>query len=195
MKLETKLSDKDIRSALKDKLSHHHNDPDTAIIEELGLKRGEVRVDVAVVNGTVHGYEIKSDRDSLRRLTKQVDIYSKVLDYATLVVGCRHLEDAIKIIPKWWGLIRVKKGSNRWPSFKTIRHSGKNPSRDARVLVELLWLDDALSLLEQYKLVRGIRGKPRRIVWDRICDHLDINVISTAVCEQLKARTIHLTDQ
>ena len=35
-------------------------------VEELGVCRGRVRVDVAVVNGTLHGYEIKSDRDSLR---------------------------------------------------------------------------------------------------------------------------------
>jgi len=34
----------------------------------LGVHRG---------NGLLHGYEIKSDRDSLRRLATQVDVYGK----------------------------------------------------------------------------------------------------------------------
>lgn len=63
------LCDADIRSVLRSRLSFQHAaEADTVVIEELGLCRGQVRVDVSVVNGLLHGYEIKSDRDSLRRL-------------------------------------------------------------------------------------------------------------------------------
>ena len=80
--------DVDIRSALRSRLlAKHAADADTVIIDELGVCRGKVRVDVAVVNGMLHGYEIKSDRDNLRRFSGQVDFYGKVLDRATLVVG------------------------------------------------------------------------------------------------------------
>ena len=34
---------------------------------------------MTLVSGTLHGYEIKSDRDSLRRLARQVALYSAVL--------------------------------------------------------------------------------------------------------------------
>lgn len=195
MKQEISLSDSDIRAALKQKLlSKHCDDPDTVIIEELGLRRGEVRVDVALVNGCVHGYEIKSDRDSLKRLSNQVDIYSKVLDQATLVVGFRHLEEATKILPKWWGVIKVN-SVDQGPKFSTVRRARKNPSKQVRDLVELLWLEDAVSLLEQHRLARGFRGKPRREVWDHICDNLNIEVISNAVRDNLKARSMRLTGQ
>lgn len=100
---ETAPGDREIRDALLAILRESHaGDDDVALLEELGLCRGEVRVDVTLVNGTLHGYEIKSDRDSLRRLVRQVALYSAVLDRATLVVGERHLLDAANVVPSWW---------------------------------------------------------------------------------------------
>ena len=90
------LGDAEIRSVLRSRLSQKHTRTSrTVFIEELGLCRGQVRVDLSVVNGLLHGYEIKSDRDSLRRLSGQVELYGKVFDRATLVVGERHLAEAL----------------------------------------------------------------------------------------------------
>ncbi len=41
---------------------------DTVVIDELGLKNGIVRADIVVLNGKMIGYEIKTDRDTLKRL-------------------------------------------------------------------------------------------------------------------------------
>lgn len=182
------LRDADIRPALRsDLLDKHADEADTVIIEELGVCRGRVRVDLAVVNGTLHGYEIKSDGDSLRRLTTQIDFYGRVLDRATLVVGERHLHNAIDVLPAWWGVLQVQQPPRR-QRFRTIRRGRKNPQRDPRALVELLWLDDALALLEARHVARGVRGRPRRLVWDRVCAHFSIDEIAAAVRAQLKAR-------
>ena len=182
------LSDEDIRPALRSHLlAKHSREVETVVLEELGICCGQVRVDLAVVNGMIHGYEIKSDRDSLRRLGTQVDLYSRVLDQATLVVGDRHLSEAMEFVPFWWGILRVEPAS-RSPRFKTVRRGTRNPQRDPRSLVELLWLDDAIALLEQYNAARGVRGKPRRIVWDRICEHFDVDEIAAVVRGHLKAR-------
>lgn len=184
------FSDADIRAALKSKLaSTHSNKNEAVVLEELGVCRGEVRVDVALVSGMIHGYEIKSDRDSLRRLTKQIELYGKVLDRATLVVGERHLEAGIAIIPDWWGVLRVEP-TRKGPRLKSVRRARMNPARDARALAEFLWLDDAIDLLEQHGLDRGVRSKPRRVVWDRICESFDIKVIADAVRERLRARAM-----
>jgi hypothetical protein len=56
-------------------------------------------------------------------------------------------------------------------------------------LVELLWFDDAIGLLEGRDVARGVRGKPRRFVWDRVCEHFSVDEIASAVRTQLKART------
>ncbi|MBI2571911.1 MAG: sce7726 family protein [Candidatus Schekmanbacteria bacterium] len=182
------LRDADIRPALRSSLlGKHAGEADTVIIEELGVCRGRVRVDVAVVNGIIHGYEIKSDRDTLRRLSTQIDFYGKVLDRATLVVGEHHLSHALDILPAWWGVLRVQQ-TPRNDRFKTIRRGRKNPNKDPRSLVELLWLDDALALLEAREVARGVRGRPRRIVWDRVCEHFSVDEIAAAVRAQLKAR-------
>ena len=182
------LGDSEIRSALRHQLTQQHSHQSrSVIIEELGLCRGQVRVDLSVVNGSLHGYEIKSDRDSLRRLSGQVDLYGKVFDRATLVVGERLFSDALKDLPDWWGIMLAHQ-STKGLRLKTVRSSHNNPGKDPRALVELLWLDDALALLEERDAVRGYRGKARWIVWDRVCELCSINEIAKAVRTQLKAR-------
>jgi hypothetical protein len=182
------LGEPAIRSALRSRLlGENADDPDTVLIEELGLCRGQVRIDVAVVNGLLHGYEIKSDRDSLRRLGNQVDAYGKVLDQATLVVGDRFLGEVFDLVPAWWGVLHVRPTDGE-PQFKVVRRPCKNPQRDPRALVELLWFDHAIALLEERSAARGVRGKPRRIVWDRVCDHFGVDEIAAAVRARLRAR-------
>lgn len=182
------LCDADIRPALLAQLSKKHShEPSTVFVEELGFCRGQARIDVAMVNGHLHGYEIKSDRDSLRRLSGQIDIYNAVLDRATLVVGERHLPQALEIIPSWWSVVLTQAGSTG-PRFRPLRRGRKNPGRDSRSLVELLWLDDAIAMLEERNVARGVRGKPRRMVWDRVCEHFSLDEIAETVREHLKTR-------
>jgi hypothetical protein len=106
------MKDIHIRTALKSKLlSHYAKDPSTLIVDELGLRHGAARVDVAVINGVIHGFELKSDCDTLKRLPSQIKVYNSVLDRITLVVGNRHLKDSINLVPKWWGIKGPKQDS------------------------------------------------------------------------------------
>ena len=185
---DSTFCDADIRRALRSWLRvKHAAEADSVVIEELGVCRGKVRIDLAVINGRFHGYEIKSDRDSLRRLDAQIDMYGKVLDRATIVVGDRHFTEILNIVPRWWGVLRFESGPNG-PQFKTVRPGRNNPRVDPRSLVELLWLDDAITLLTRRDVARGVRGKPRRIVWDRVCEHFKMHEIAASVRAQLKAR-------
>lgn len=183
------VADAEIRPALQELLRRRHvKEPDTVLIEELGLRGGKVRVDLAVVNGSLHGFEIKSDRDSLRRLAAQVDLYNQVLDRATLVVGERFAPFATSLVPAWWGVLRVSSKPSGL-QFTTLRRSRLNPQRNARVIAELLWAGQALALLEERSAARGMRGKPRRILWDRICECLTVEEIAAAVRARLKANS------
>ncbi len=188
-RMEVVFGDAEIRSALRSRLHiEHGGDADTVIMEELGFCRGQVRIDLAVVNGFLHGYEIKSDRDSLRRLGVQIDYFSKVLDRATLVAGERHIEKTIDMVPGWWEILRVETGLVG-PQFRIVQQGSGNPNRDPRLLVELIWLDDAVELLEQRGAARGVRGKPRRVVWDRVCECFELEEIAKTVRDHLKARS------
>ena len=158
------------------------------LIEELGICRGMVRVDLAVVDDLLHGYEIKSDRDNLRRLEKQVEHYSNVFDRATLVLGCRRLPEVVNRLPAWWGVIRYRVEGHRI-IFESVRDSYQNPNRMARALVEFLWRDEVLDILEERNLHIGVKSKPKRELWDRMCSYFDLDEVADAVKAQLMART------
>jgi hypothetical protein len=185
--MNTVLRDADIRPALRRLVREMEADsPDSVVIEELGLGKGAVRVDVAVVNGIMHAYEIKSDVDSLRRLSRQAAHYGKCFDRVSLVLGSKHLDLARKSVPQWWGLLRVTAGEDG-PRFRTVRESRENPAREARALVELLWRENTLALLEYKGVAKGMRSKPREVLWDRAAEILELEEISDAVRAHLKA--------
>jgi hypothetical protein len=72
-----------IRSALEcDLRAQFQSDPETIILDELGLRHGAARVDIVVVNGNLIGFELKSDRDDLRRLPKQARGVKRALSSA-----------------------------------------------------------------------------------------------------------------
>jgi hypothetical protein len=187
-----RTGDPEIRRALRVKLANEHAEQkDTVLIDELGICRGLGRIDLVVVNSVVHGYEIKSNRDSMRRLESQVEKYSRVLERATVVVGDRHLNAALDIVPDWWGVLLFQ-DDPKSSRFKSVRISKKNPKLDSRSLVELLWRDEAIAFLDERSLAFGVRGKPRRFVWDRVCEHFQVREIAAKVRDQLKARSGHL---
>ena len=177
-----------IRDALRATLiSARPNSKSWLIIEELGIRRGQVRVDLALIDDLLHGYEIKSDRDNLRRLVRQVDFYGSVFDRATLVIGNRRLTDATAALPSWWGITRFTTERDGIV-FHRIRPSRPNPTRVPRALVELLWRDEVLDLLSERDLDVGVRSKPRPELWDRVCSYFDLNEIANAVRARLMAR-------
>lgn len=182
-----KTTDPLIRKALKCNLLSEDDASDAVIIDELGICQGSARVDVAVVNEILHGYEIKSDADSLRRLPLQAETYSRVFDRMTLVVGSRHFTQARKIIPCWWGLVKVSKRSGQLV-FRAVRRGRQNRTRSARALAELLWRDQALELLEARGASKGVRTKGRNEIWDRVSKTYDLEEIASEVRARLKER-------
>ena len=71
-------TDHQIRTALRRHLLQQHIDNhDTLILDELGVRHGTARIDIVVINGVMHGYEIKSDRDTLNRLPEKIRLSSE----------------------------------------------------------------------------------------------------------------------
>ena len=184
----TGLNDAQIRVALRESLGRQCPYPDTVIVEELGLCQGQVRVDLAAVNGVIHGFEIKSERDSLRRLKNQDEVYSGVFDRVTLVATQRHIAPATRRIPAWWETVLAEQRPDGTVQLKTIRPGSGNPALQPRLLVELLWRDEALALLEARGGSHGFRTKRREVIWDRLCELYSPEELRDTVCCRLKAR-------
>ena len=176
----------DVRAALASRLQVWHPDPHLFVVDELDLL-GQVRVDVGVVAGALWGYEIKSAHDTLRRLPKQVEVYSRVLDFAVLVVAECHLDAAQDLLPPWWG-IAVAVDDASAVRVDRVRHASPNPGVDASALVQLLWRDEAIELLADRGMDRGVRTKPRRFAWDRLAQQVELPELQTAVRHRLRSR-------
>ncbi len=180
----------DVRKALRDSLmAAFRADPGTLILEELGLRHGATRVDMVAVNGYLHGFEVKSDRDSLKRLPRQVKMYSEILDYVTLVVGQRHAAKAKATIPNWWGIQVVARDQDDKVRLQEVRAPMQNPNPDKLAIAKLLWRDEAIDLLEEIGAADGIRSKPRRFVYARLAEVIPMDALRSRVRHQLKSRT------
>ncbi len=165
----------------------HPDKQDTLVVEELGMCQGLARIDVAVVNGIVHGFEIKSERDTLNRLRSQADIYSKALEYVTIVASASHLAGIEAIIPSWWGIwIATQDGAN--VSLEEMKPSERNPSLSADALVQFLWRDEAFEILCEYKLSKGMASKSRNHLWERLSASFSVEELGDLVRTRLKQR-------
>jgi len=164
------------------------SDPSSLVVDELGVMEGKYRIDVAVINGRLHGYEIKSAADNLDRLAAQQASYSQIFDRMTLVADERHVEEALKIIPSWWGLIAVsvKDGT---PFLNEIWPSRQNCSMDPAALCQLLWRQEALEILSALGLAAGVRNGSRKLMWKLLAAVLSLDELRVAVSNKLKTRT------
>lgn len=181
------MRDADVRRALLADLEARHDPSDTLVVNEFGICNGESRVDVAVVNGELIGYEIKSAVDRLDRLPGQCEMYGRVLDKVTLVVAEDHLDEAAELIPDWWGIVRAA-GDRTEVSLASVRCETRNPNPDTFSLARLLWRDEALNVLKRYELADGVRSKPRRHLWRRLAEQLDHATLAAAVRDAIKVR-------
>lgn len=183
------MLDAEVRSALHARLarSHGYNPNRTLIIDELAIA-GQVRIDTAVLNGRFAGYEIKSAKDTLRRLPKQVELYSAVLDHATLVVAENHKEKAVDLLPDWWGVIEVRTERNGSLRLVQARRPRLNQDIEPEILCRLLWRSESLAALTRSGFDAGFRSKPRRAISERLASTMPRNDLVDLVRETLKSR-------
>jgi hypothetical protein len=180
--------DTDLRQVLDFSLRERFSESSSTVIRhEVGICEGARRIDVAMINGHFSGWEIKSDYDSLRRLPGQVEAYGLVLDYATLVATERHLAKAVDLVPEWWGVM-VATAGDRQPLLSDLRKPHINREVDPMALAQLLWRDEVMAILSREGISRGLSGKARWYVWERLCESYSLRQMRSVVRETLKER-------
>ncbi len=140
------MHDKDIRPLLRATIRDAHQD--AILFEELPLCR-TARADLAAVNSSLWGYEIKSEHDTLNRLPTQIGFYERIFDYSFVVTAKRHLSYVRKMVPAHWGLILVS-GNNQEPSLHQIRKPRKNLNICVESLIRLLWRSEGIRILREH---------------------------------------------
>ena len=194
--INERTDDPVIREALvRKRLRSFRQDLDSLVLQELGLAHARVRVDVAVLNGVLHGYEIKSDRDNLNRLEIQLEIYQQALQKLTFVVAERHASNVIDIAPDWCGVLVVRRGPRGGLHFEVRRQSSRNPKVNRFIMAHLLWRDEVQSILAS----RGAPKSTLRMARAKLYEHLvedvsesELVVLIKSAMERRKAWRGHL---
>jgi len=184
------MHDTQVRIALRQELeSRLLKRGNTVIFEEFAVKHGQARIDLAVIGESIHGYEIKGDMDSLKRLPGQARIYSTIFDRVTLVVGYRHAYKALQIVPVWWGVKLVQMDARGKIRFNAARLPSNNPWQDKISILRLLWKVEAIEFLNEIDGAVNYRNKSRNLIYERIAQMADIETIKTRVKQEIMKRT------
>lgn len=181
------MRDIDIREPLINKLKEQNKGHDFRIIPELTICDGMSRVDIAVANGNLYGYEIKSDADTLERLPLQKEYYSKTFDKVFIVVGQKYQNIIFDYIPDWWGVYVADFDNKNNVVFKEKKRGRKNTEISTASLLELLWKEEVETLLKTNGF-KGLSGKNRRVLRNIAAENLSLSVIKNYTRETLKKR-------
>ena len=180
-----------IRVSLRNRyLRHHRGRDDVLVIDELGLAHARSRIDLVVFNGYLHGYEIKSNNDTLDRLPRQLNDYCCALQKLTLVVATRHLDATSAMVPDWCGLMEVLKGPRGGTTFAPQRRARINPNLDPFMLAHLLWRPEAQELLLRRGASSSDVNAPRKRLYRTLADEMPIHELAPAVKAAMASRTI-----
>jgi hypothetical protein len=155
------------------------------VTRELVVPVTSERADVAAIGDATWLFEIKSGRDSLRRLHRQADAFARVAERCVLVAASRHLPAADAALPPWWGMIEVLDGPT--VTLRWRRAAGPNPATDRRTLLLMLRRDEAEALLTS--LVGGcLAGRRRMSLLAELDGRLDDEAIALCVRHALLHR-------
>lgn len=181
-------TDIEIREALhRNALRAFHRCNDTLVVDELGLSHAKVRVDVAVINGSVHGFEIKSAADTLTRLPQQLALYEECLEKLTIVCAEKHLPGVRKIAPRWCG-ITLAIGTRNGITFRTVREAKRNPNVRAYRLAHLLWRPEVVAILSQTTASPEVLRAPRKTLYKSLAAHFSVAEITAFIKQAMVSR-------
>ncbi len=182
------LTEPAVRQATLNRINRRWGEmPETLVVEELGTHFGASRIDVAVVNGALWGFEIKSAADRLGRLPGQAEAFSQVFDYVTLVAAGKHLSRSMELVPEWWGVVEACPATSG-VRLKELRKPRRNACPNSEAVAGLLWRSELLIALERASADSGVRSADRQTLIRRLAEHLSASDLGVVVREALRAR-------
>ncbi|GEM_PF-3670477 len=127
----------------------------SSVTAELILDNYKVRADIAMCDrNSLYCYEIKTDRDTLTRLDRQLEVYGRHADFVIVVAATRHINAVISRVQPHVGILEIV-GFDSADPVRVVRKATRSPAFDANALLSLVPAKDLQSRL-------GITGRLRR---------------------------------
>lgn len=199
------ITDPKIRVLLKSTFQPIENNDEPLsplrLVDELAIPKRICLADVVAIptvtnaNLGLHGFEIKSEVDSLTRLESQVHYYSQVFQRCTLVVTEKHEEKALALIPDWWGVILAlpvgfDEYSEPLEDFVLLetREAKPNPlPLSPYSLTQLLWRTELVEMVKA-KEIDVVKTGSKRVLRTAISKQLPIDELEKTVITYLAER-------
>lgn len=177
------MSEAEERIRLKAEAALRAEWPSARIIHELVLQQGGVRIDLAAVTpDRLIVVEIKSERDVLTRLERQIKAARAVADGVLVVVAEKHVEKARPIVG-WLGCC-AEDDVTRTVRMETRRVHEATCNAPARL--DMLWADEL-------RIVAGTKGN-RSYAIRHASDNMTGAEVRRRVCAALRARFFPRSD-
>lgn len=110
---------------------------------------GGCKAGIAILNGTATVYEVKSERDSLARLERQIHAYSTVFARIYVVAAENHVDAVIGCVPGDVGVLRL----NRRHQISTVREAADLPERTSPAAIfDSIRTEEARLILASHKV-------------------------------------------
>ncbi len=132
------------RSSVVEKIAlGRHNLRTATVLSEVRARAS--KADLVILNGTATAYEIKSERDSLSRLTTQLSDYRSVFASVTVVTSPRQTDAVLRLAPNDVGVLVLSPRLR----LQVVRETQDLPERiDPTALLETLRSSEAAQVLE-----------------------------------------------
>ena len=138
------MNDPEIRASLINNYFQKFKSENCLLLEELAVIHGSSIADIVLISKIFNqAFEIKSAQDTLSRLEKQINDYTQVFDYVTVITQASHLDDVERLIPAFVGIFIIYDDE----SFEYVRKPSASPFIKKQQLIKLLWKDEIYKFL------------------------------------------------
>lgn len=174
-----------IKSAVIDRLFEDGALDDAVLVNEMVVANWSRRADLAVANGKLHAFEIKSDLDTLRRLQAQVETYLYSFDKVTVVTTSRFLNVVKGMLPPEVEIWEAEK-VHETVSIRIARRGRAIEIRNKRNLCGFLHKPEIVALLRSQGVKSNV-GAPREELI-KMTEYLQVKKVREYVLKAIKAR-------
>lgn len=148
------------------------------------FRAGSSVADVVILNRTSTVYEIKSERDSLKRLEQQIHSCSQVFATINVIVGENHLSEVIKSVPEYVGILLL---TDRY-HIRQIRPAIDDASRTVpeKIFDSITLRESKIILQDQQMPIPDVSNAYRYLAWREEFAKLDPVIAHSAMVRTLK---------
>jgi len=131
----------------------------------------------------MHGFEIKSAQDTLNRIPNQLQAYTKVFDYVSVVTEDKYTLKLEKILPFWVGIFTCTNDG----LVIEFRKALLNENVEGFYLAKMLWREELLQILKEHQ-IKHRKADRNWLLCESLSNNLTVGLLSGIVRQKLKQR-------